>query len=543
MGLVTVTVAGELGELTVRVDADSPIGAHLGSWAKQCSTLDAGEAALVDLATSAVIGPDDTLASHRIGYGSRLRLVASRQPLTAAPPPRASADSTPATLAPPPVPVTVEVDASTPPVTVEAQEAEAPPTVPPAPGTTAAGLGAPAATAAGLGAPAATETAAELEAALGTAPAATSPAPAPPASRAASAAGAAEAARAASSSDGPGSAWPGAPRPSGGHDPAFAAPPAAGGLRRRMHAARAAMRRPAAPTTEAFALPEKQTAIRRWRTAMEETDRIRQLESVVRTAPLARTSVIAVVSPKGGVGKSTITALMGTLLAELRTDPVICVDANPDFGNLADKLSPPSANRGARTDELQAYLAQRGQVTPAELNQHLGIGPHGVRFVASPTGDPDRMIAAADLGLYQDLIRRLQAYAGIILLDCGTGFLDPPVRAALGAATEIVLVTDSSADTARLVVGAAGYLPPATPVWLAANKMPRRGSRVDLDAVRAALAVRDVVVIPERPLAENVVGPQFDWESAPPVWREPVRELLASLASAWPDLGAVTPGR
>jgi MinD-like ATPase involved in chromosome partitioning or flagellar assembly len=75
----------------------------------------------------------------------------------------------------------------------------------------------------------------------------------------------------------------------------------------------------------------------------------------------------------------------------------------------------------------------------------------------------ERMIAAADFALYQQLIARLRDYAGIVLVDCGTGLLDPPVRAALEAADQIVLVTDNSATTARQVVTAAGLLPPGRP--------------------------------------------------------------------------------
>ena len=49
---------------------------------------------------------------------------------------------------------------------------------------------------------------------------------------------------------------------------------------------------------------------------------------------------IAVVSPKGGVGKTTTTALLGSLLAFLRRDRVIAVETNPDWGSLGRRLVP-----------------------------------------------------------------------------------------------------------------------------------------------------------------------------------------------------------
>ncbi|HEY9417444.1 MAG TPA: AAA family ATPase, partial [Pseudonocardia sp.] len=47
---------------------------------------------------------------------------------------------------------------------------------------------------------------------------------------------------------------------------------------------------------------------------------------------------VAVSSLKGGVGKTTVSAVLGLTLAEYRGDRVVAVDANPDAGTLADRL-------------------------------------------------------------------------------------------------------------------------------------------------------------------------------------------------------------
>ena len=47
---------------------------------------------------------------------------------------------------------------------------------------------------------------------------------------------------------------------------------------------------------------------------------------------------VAVLSLKGGVGKTTTVMGLGSTLASLRGDRVIAVDANPDRGTLSDKL-------------------------------------------------------------------------------------------------------------------------------------------------------------------------------------------------------------
>ena len=46
---------------------------------------------------------------------------------------------------------------------------------------------------------------------------------------------------------------------------------------------------------------------------------------------------------KGGVGKTTVATLLGLVLAESRGDRVIALDANPDAGTLADRLTGESA--------------------------------------------------------------------------------------------------------------------------------------------------------------------------------------------------------
>lgn len=320
-------------------------------------------------------------------------------------------------------------------------------------------------------------------------------------------------------------------------------PPKVGGGQRLWRALRAGASPKSVPAQQSgrFAKAVQPSVGDRYRLALQETDRCHNLEMLIRTAPLTRCMVIAVVSPKGGPGKTTLTALLGMLLAELRRDPVLALDANPDLGDLRDKLAAESAP-ATLVDDLARWLDEHPTATPAELSARLGVGPHGLRFVPTPrppAASKERMIEAADFGLYQRLIARLRDYEGIILVDCGTGLLDPPVRAALEAADQIVLVTDSSATTARQVVAAAGLLPEATPTWLVANKMPVRGSTLDLAQVVADIPRLNgvtVVPVPGGRLAENVVTPGFTWAESPPSWREPIREIAARLANNWGTL-------
>jgi MinD-like ATPase involved in chromosome partitioning or flagellar assembly len=531
---VLLTISGDTNTTEVQADTTVPLGDLVPSWAAVCSSHPPEDLVAVSGDHTALFDPGVTLAELGLGYGAVIRLVTGEeamgildvQTVEVMPDPAAAAAATPAA-------VPVLAVAALVPTAAGSTNGHAPTSTPPEPVWHQQTWSPPSETA-----PAYPPVAS---------PPAFLPPPLPPG----------------------GAHWSGAPPewepypPStpaeidppppgqvsadptaGSHPEDTSLPVKVGGGERFWKAIKAALKAKAAPAPPAgaFAKAVPPKAAARYRQALAATDRSHNLEGMIRTAPLGHCMVIAVVSPKGGPGKTTITALLGMLLAELRRDPVLALDANPDLGDLKDKLSDESAP-AALVDDLASWLNEHPGATPAELSARLGVGPHGLRFIPTPrppAATKERMIAAADFALYRQLIARLRDYAGIVLVDCGTGLLDPPVRAALEAADQIVLVTDSSATTARQVVAAAGLLPPGTPTWLVANKMPQKGSMLDLDQVTAAMPyINGVTVIPMPSgghLAENVVTPHFTWSTAPVAWREPVRELAARLANNWGTL-------
>jgi len=61
-------------------------------------------------------------------------------------------------------------------------------------------------------------------------------------------------------------------------------------------------------------------------------------------SPVAGCRRIAVVSRKGGVGKTTTTLMLGHTFASLRGDRVIALDGNPDAGSLAYRVRRETSN-------------------------------------------------------------------------------------------------------------------------------------------------------------------------------------------------------
>jgi MinD-like ATPase involved in chromosome partitioning or flagellar assembly len=179
-----------------------------------------------------------------------------------------------------------------------------------------------------------------------------------------------------------------------------------------------------------------------------------ELEQRIRTLPgVARPNVVALISPKGGVGKTTSTYVVGDLLTTHLKLRVIAVDANPDFGTLA-RLSP-DARRSDRS--LADLLADADRLrTAAELNPYISRQPSGLHLLASPR---DAELAAS-LGpdRYGELVAFLSCFYEVVLLDLGTGVAGPLASFAIDRADQLVLVTTPEWVTTSIVLEALAHL-------------------------------------------------------------------------------------
>jgi len=197
------------------------------------------------------------------------------------------------------------------------------------------------------------------------------------------------------------------------------------------------------------------------------------LERRIRTQPgVTRANTIALISPKGGVGKTTSTFLVGNLLASHLKVRAIAVDANPDFGTLA-QLAPD--NR--RSDRSLADLFDNADrfKTAAELNPYVSRLPSGLHVLAAPR-DPER-VASLGPDRYGELVAFLCCFYEVVLLDLGTGVGGPLARFAIERADQVVLVTTPEWVTATVVLEALTHLQhPRTTVSL--NKSMLRAADV-----------------------------------------------------------------
>jgi MinD-like ATPase involved in chromosome partitioning or flagellar assembly len=275
----------------------------------------------------------------------------------------------------------------------------------------------------------------------------------------------------------------------------------------------------------------------RAKAAWRSTSYMRRLDEQIAAPRLRRCATVAVVSPKGGVGKTTTTALLGSLLARVRHERIVAVDTNPDYGSLGRALTP---EHRVFVDDLVDVLDHPG-LTVAELDRKLGRAFDGLLVLPAPT-DPSRM-ARLDKDAYTKVFERLKMSVGTLVLDCGTGLQEPSAAAAIEAADQIVLLTDAEPSTASLVAEAAQLLKRAgPPMFLVVNKLPRKGGRLDIEmlsrAVPDARALISIAAEPES--ASALAAGDWTWDDAPGAWRVSLRELAAVMVLDWPGLGLAT---
>lgn len=273
--------------------------------------------------------------------------------------------------------------------------------------------------------------------------------------------------------------------------------------------------------------------IGRAQAAWAASDYQRRLDSVIAAPRLNQCVTIAVVSPKGGVGKTTTSIMLGTLLAMVRSDRVVALDTNPDHGTLGRSLAP---DHSVFVDDLLGVVDQPA-LTVSMLDRFLARAPHGMLVLPAPT-EPERM-DLLDGEAYQRVIQRLQEMVNILVLDCGAGMRDSVTRTALAHADQVVLVSDADPATASLVADVARRMPESASYALVINKLPRHGSRLNLEHLSEDVPGAGAVIKigADGAAAARLSVGEFTWENSPIEWQVAVRELAAHLAADWESLG------
>ncbi|HVH24656.1 MAG TPA: AAA family ATPase [Pseudonocardia sp.] len=248
--------------------------------------------------------------------------------------------------------------------------------------------------------------------------------------------------------------------------------------------------------------------------------------------PLHGCYKIAMLSLKGGVGKTTVTATLGATFSTLRGDRVVAVDANPDRGTLSQKIP---LETSATVRHLLHDAGRLRRYT--DVRRYTSQGPSRLEVLASEQ-DPAVSEAFSEDD-YRRTVNLLEHFYNIVLTDCGTGLMHSAMYGVLGVADQLIIVSSGSIDGARSAS--------ATMDWLDAhghgklvhnsvaviNCVHRSAGGVDLDRVAAHFAARcrAVVQIPFDAHLEE--GAEVELDRLEPATRLALLELAAAVADAF----------
>ncbi|MEV6535376.1 SCO5717 family growth-regulating ATPase [Streptomyces sp. NPDC051639] len=259
----------------------------------------------------------------------------------------------------------------------------------------------------------------------------------------------------------------------------------------------------------------------------EEAERQRKLE-LIRT-PVLSCYRIAVISLKGGVGKTTTTTALGSTLATERQDKILAIDANPDAGTLGRRVR----------RETGATIRDLVQAIPY-LNSYMDIrrftsqASSGLEIIANDV-DPAVSTAFNDED-YRRAIDVLGKQYPIILTDSGTGLLYSAMRGVLDLADQLIIISTPSVDGASSAsttldwLSAHGYADLVSRSLTVISGVRETGKMIKVEDIVSHFETRcrGVVVVPfDEHLA---AGAEVDLDMMRPKVREAYFNLSAMVA-------------
>ncbi len=265
--------------------------------------------------------------------------------------------------------------------------------------------------------------------------------------------------------------------------------------------------------------------------AAARADRLRRIQS-----PLRGCHRIAVLSVKGGVGKTTVAAMLGLTFAEQRGDRVLTIDANPDLGTLADRLT---GDTEVGMQHLLDFLSDRPAFSISDIEHFMSSAER--LHVLAGSQEPNHG-AAFTPDEYEEAIEALSSCYNVMIIDTGTGLSHAALAGVLATAHSVVIVGEPTVDAASRASMTLDWLAGSGYAQLAAGAIlvmsqDRGSSEIDEGVIREHFGPRCAAVIdvPADPHLGN--GGRIDVAECRPSTTEAFEELAAAVAGSFPEPG------
>lgn len=235
-------------------------------------------------------------------------------------------------------------------------------------------------------------------------------------------------------------------------------------------------------------------------------------QAVAQPAPAAATArgrAVVVTSGKGGVGKTTTTANLGTALADAGKR-VVVVDADVGLRNLDVVLGLENRVRHHLLDVIEKESTLDEALVRDRVRRTLFLLP------AAQNREKDEVPEAAMAAL----VRTLQTQFDFVLIDCPAG-IEQGFRNAVIGAQEAIVVTTPEVSAVRDADRVVGLLPSDVTVRLIVNRvrpaLVKKGTMMSVDDVNNILRLELIGVVPDEKeiiIATNRGTPVIDIEGS-----------------------------
>lgn len=245
----------------------------------------------------------------------------------------------------------------------------------------------------------------------------------------------------------------------------------------------------------------------------------------------------AVLSLKGGIGKTSTTVGVGLTLAEFRGDPPCAIDANPDSGDLVERALGEGIYQKATPRTITDLLKNVDNVDSltalARYMHHAGR----LHLIA---GEQDPEVSDSLTAEEYLRIRQLiSGYYSIALTDCGTGVTHNAMSGILQSADNLIIAAGyavSGAKRARSTLqwlASHGYEDLARNAIVVITDKDEVSSRVDKDAIEEHLSgiCRQLIAVPhDRGVAD---GDLVTLDVLRPDTRRAYKEIAAAIVDGY----------
>lgn len=245
----------------------------------------------------------------------------------------------------------------------------------------------------------------------------------------------------------------------------------------------------------------------------------------------------AVLSLKGGIGKTSTTVGVGLTLAEFRGDAPCAIDANPDSGDLVERALGEGIYQQASprtiTDLLKNIDSVDSLTALARYMHHAGR----LHLIA---GEQDPEVSDSLTAEEYLRIRKLiSGYYSVALTDCGTGVTHNAMSGILQSADNLVIAAGyavSGAKRARSTLqwlAHHGYEDLARNAIVVITDKDEVSSRVDKDAIEEHLSgiCRQLIAVPhDRGVAD---GDLVTLDVLRPETRRAYKEIAAAIVDGY----------